>query len=128
MKGENWTAGPQSNIVAKGSSLIGARKEPGLGTAEGQRYYQTLRNEVTGANQVFDPLSGKWGSRNMFRWHLNQAMMGRAMGSGKQPAPFEGYSPDESWKQRLTAGISKEHVTEKDVTPTVEVYEGKSKI
>lgn len=102
------------------------RKEPAFGTAEGGRYWRTLRKEVMAAQNVYDPLSGKYGNRNLFRGNFNALLKGRAMGS--QRPEFTGYDPNEAWASRLTKGISKERETQQDVGPTVQTYEGTTKL
>jgi len=101
------------------------RHEPGMGTAEGIRYWKTLRNEVSGANTVFDPLSGKFGNRNMFRFSLNNALKGRAIGTPQ----FSGYAPDTSWTSRLKQGNATESGSTADTTKaTIETYEGRKQL
>lgn len=124
--------GPRNTQVARGLSLIDARKEPGIGTAEGSRYWKTLRNEVFGAQETFDPTTGKWTPRVSLRQNAEvqakrNTLINRALGT---PVPsFEGYSPNEAWKERLHRGVSAEHEPTKDTTvPTIQTYEGKYKV
>jgi len=123
------TLGPKNIQVAKSLSLQDARKEPGTGTAEGVRYWQTLRKELGGAHLKFNPTTGQWKTRTQMRpvnyeegasYLINRAMSKLRMGGPE----FTGYSPDTAWQTRLKSGIAQESKTEKDVGSTIETYEG----
>ena len=129
--------------VSTGYSMITAPTRPSDGSAEGSRYTEILRKEIAGANMVYDPLAGAWGSRNSMRWFLNKLMTpgsveNESMLTGVSPRRvresreraaaqemFKGYSPDMSWMLRLKQGQYQESGPTKDtMAPSIRTYEG----